>query len=153
MSEIDRILKHYDAVLHGNAWHGEPVWQILDGISAQTAAARGVRGGHTIWEIVMHMAFWEGVAEKRLHGLRAGLVEELNFPSMPAVTEQDWKKTLDEFRASNVAFRHALASLDPAKLDELTAAGKRTYYDEAHGLVQHHVYHAGQIALLKKAAE
>ena len=153
MSATETILKHYDRVLNADAWHGDPIWQILDDISARTAAARAVPGGHTIWEIVAHMTFWEGVVTKRLHGERAGLVDELNFPAMPAVTEENWRKTLDEFRASNGAFREALGQLDPAKLEQLSAAGKRTYYEEAHGIIEHHVYHAGQIALAKKALQ
>ena len=80
-------------------------------------------------------------------------MEELNFPPMPEATEGNWQKTLDEFRASNHKFREALAKLDPARLEQLTAAGKRTYYDEAHGIVEHHVYHLGQIAMLKKALD
>ena len=79
----------------------------------------------------------------------SGLVEELNFPAMPAVTGENWRKTLDDFRASNHTFRQALARLDPAKLNDLTAAGRRTYYGEAHGIIEHHVYHLGQITLLK----
>lgn len=150
MSEVQRILDHYDAVLNGEPWHGDPIWQILDGISAEDAAARPLGGGHTIWEIVMHMTFWEGVATQRLAGQRAGLVEELNFPATPAATEENWKQTLEEFRASNQQFRAALAKLDPARLDQLTAAGKRTYHGEAHGVIEHTVYHAGQIVLLKK---
>jgi len=151
MSDVERILKHYDGVMTGNAaWHGDPVWQILDGISAQQAAARPLPSAHTIWEIVMHMIFWEDVAAKRLTGKSAGLVDELNFPAMPAVTEENWRKTLDGFRASNQSFRQALARLDPAKMNDLTAAGKRTYYGEAHGIIEHHVYHAGQIVLLSK---
>jgi uncharacterized damage-inducible protein DinB len=150
MSEVQRILDHYDGVLNGAAWHGDPIWQILDGISPETAAARPLAGRHTIWEIVMHMTFWEGVATQRLAGQRAGLVEELNFPAMPSASEENWKGTLDDFRASNQNFRAALAKLDPARLNELTAAGKRSYYAEAHGVIEHTVYHAGQIVLLKK---
>jgi DinB superfamily len=150
MSQLQRILDHYDNVLNGDPWHGDPIYRILDGISAGQAAARPLADRHTIWEIVMHMTFWEGVVTKRLGGLRAGLAEELNFPAMPAATEANWKQTLDEFRASNRSFREALAKLDPARLDELTAAGKRTYYGEAHGIIEHHLYHLGQIALLKK---
>src|SRR5580658_5177502 len=104
MSEITRILNHYDAVLNGSPWHGDPIWQILDGISAETATARPLNGSHTIWEIVMHMTFWEGVGTQRLAGQRAGLVEELNFPAMPAPTSQNWEQTLDQFRASNQQF-------------------------------------------------
>ena len=71
---------------------------------------------------------------------------------MPEATEVNWQKTLEEFRASNQAFREALQKLDPARLNELSAAGKRSFYEEAHGLIEHSVYHAGQIALLAKAA-
>ncbi len=151
MSDVQRILDHYDGVLNGNAWHGDPVWQVLDTISAEQAAGRPIPEAHTIWEIVAHMTFWENVVVQRLAGLCAGVVEELNFPPMPAATEENWRATLDQFRASNRAFREALARLDPAKLNELTAARKRTFYGEAHGIIEHHVYHLGQIALLKKA--
>ena len=150
MTEIDRILKHYDGVLSGDAWHGDPVWKVLEDIPAAAAAARPLTTAHSIWEIVAHMTFWEAVVIQRLHGQRAGLVEELNFPATPAPNEENWRKTLDEFRGSNRRFREALSKLDPTKLEQLTAAGKRTYYDEAHGIIEHHVYHLGQIALLKK---
>lgn len=153
MSEIDRILNRYDEVLRGAAWHGDPMWQILEGISAETAATRVVPEAHTIWEIVMHMILWEEVAAERLAGRREGLAEDRNFPPMPEHTEEAWSKTLDQLRASNRGFRQALSQLDVAKLDDLSAAGKRTYYDEAHGLIEHDIYHLGQIALLKKAGQ
>ena len=124
---------------------------ILGDISAELAGARPLPEAHTIWELVMHMTFWEEVATRRLAGERAGLIEERNFPPMPAITEANWRRTLDEFRSSNASFREALAKLDPSKLDEPSAAGKRTYYHEAHGLIEHHVYHLGQIAMLKKS--
>jgi uncharacterized damage-inducible protein DinB len=150
MSDVDRMVAHYDAVLNGDAWHGDAIWEVLNRISPEAAAARAPFGGHTIWEIVSHMTFWEDVGAKRLRGERAGLVEELNFPPMPASTEENWKRTLDAFRASNRRFRESLAQLDPAKLDEKSAAGKRSYYGEAHGVIEHSLYHLGQIALLSK---
>ncbi len=153
MTEIERILDQHDRVMHGDAWHGDPIWQILDGISAECAAARPVADTHSIWEIVLHMKFWDGVAARRLAGERAGVDEALNFPASPEPTELNWQKTREEFRASNHELRKAVAKLDPARLDELSAAGKRTYYDEAHGVVHHDLYHAGQIALLKKSFE
>ena len=150
MTETQRLLRQYEMVLHGDAWHGDAIWKILNGISAEAAAHRPLANSHTIWENVMHMTFWEAVGAKRLAGERAGLDEALNFPEMPAITETNWQQTLERYRASNEEFGKALAKLDAARVDELTAAGKRTFYDEAHGVIQHNVYHAGQIALLKK---
>ncbi len=149
MTEIERMLSQYELVLHGDAWHGDAVWKILGNTSAACAAHR-LTECHTIWEIVMHMTFWEEVATRRLRGERAGLDEALNFPAMPSITEANWQKTLLHFRASNKEFGKALSNLDSANLDGMSAAGKRSFYDEAHGLIQHNVYHAGQIALLKK---
>jgi uncharacterized damage-inducible protein DinB len=151
MTEVQRILDQYDRAMRGAAWHGDAIWQILDGISAERASFRPIANAHSIWEIVGHMAFWEDVAAKRLGGLRAGLEEGPNFPAAPEATEANWQKTLDQFRASNQAFREALQKLSPARLDDLSAAGKRSFYDEAHGSIEHDVYHAGQIALLAKA--
>src|SRR5271169_62110 len=101
MTEAERLLRQYDTVLHGDAWHGDAIWKILDGISAECAAHRPLADAHTIWEIVMHMTFWESVAARRLAGERTGLDEALNFPAMPAATEANWEKTLERFRASN----------------------------------------------------
>ena len=153
MTEIERILEQFDRVMQGNAWHGYPIWQILDGISAKCAAHRPIAEAHTIWEIVLHMMFWEGVATRRLAGQRAELDEALNFPAQPKATERNWQKTREEFRASNQELRKALARLDAARLDELSAGGKRSFYNEAQGVIQHDIYHAGQIALLRKSFE
>src|ERR1017187_5897725 len=102
MTQDRRILNQYDRVMNGDAWHGDPIWQILDGISAEKAALRPIANAHSIWEIIGHMAFWEDVAARRLGGLRAGLKEEGNFPPVPPeATEANWQKTLDRFRASN----------------------------------------------------
>jgi uncharacterized damage-inducible protein DinB len=153
MTEVERIVDQYDRVLGGEAWHGDPVWQILDGVSAETAAARPLSSAHTIWELLLHIMYWETVVNARLENRPNQESEELNFPAMPKATQANWQQTLAEFRASNARFRQALTQLDPKRLDELAVIDKKSFYVEAHGLIQHHVYHLGQIAILKKAGE
>jgi hypothetical protein len=46
---------------------------------------------------------------------------------------------------------YALESLDEARLDKPIVSGMATVYGTLHGIIQHGLYHAGQIALLKKA--
>ena len=57
MTEVERILDQYDRAMNGDAWHGDPVWKILDGISAEQAARRAAANTHTIWELVAHMTY------------------------------------------------------------------------------------------------
>jgi hypothetical protein len=144
------ILTQYDEVMHGAAWYGDPVWKILDGISPNCAAAGLLTGTHNIWQLVMHMAFWERVAVQRAAGPMVP-DETRNFPAVPAPDEAAWQHTLEDFRASNREFRELLERLDPAKLDQITPGGDKTYRVEFVGVIEHHIYHAGQIALLKKA--
>src|SRR5271166_1300278 len=151
MTEIERIVAEYDRVMHGSAWHGDPIWQILDSVWADCAAHRPIVETHSIWEVVLHMTFWESVGARRLAGQTAGLDEALNFPAPPTATDANRQKTRNAFRASNQEFREALTKLDAASLDKLSAAGKRTFYEEAHGVIQHNIYHAGQIALLRRS--
>lgn len=152
MTEVERILDQYDRVMNGAAWHGDPVWKLLEGVSAETAARAITGNTHTIWQLVMHMTYWESVGYHRLMDLPRDHSAGLNFPATPEATPANWRKTLKEFRASNEAFRTAISRIDAPRVDaKLNRDKRKSPYVEAHGVIQHHVYHAGQIALLKKA--
>ena len=150
MTEVERIVDQYDRAMNGDAWHGDPVWKILDGLSAVQAAWRANPEVHTIWELVSHMRFWETEVRRRLSRRPARSVEELNFPAMPDVTAKNWTGALAEFRQSNRDFRTALTKLDDSQLDHQVHGRENSNYVEAHGVLQHHLYHAGQIAILSK---
>jgi uncharacterized damage-inducible protein DinB len=150
MTEVERILDQYDRAMNGDAWHGDPVWKILDGISADHAARRAGADAHTIWELVAHMTFWETQVYRRINNMPDRPAEELNFPAMPEATDENWNSTLAELRRSNSDFRQSLSQLDAARLDETPPGRDKTIYVEAHGIIQHHIYHAGQIAILRK---
>jgi hypothetical protein len=150
MGAVEQLLERYEQTLAGDAWYGDPVWKILDGIDARCAGARSLIGVHTIWQLVMHMAFWEEVATRRITG---PVTPDLagNFPEMPVLDDPSWQATLEQFRMSNAKFREALSHLDPARLDENTPGAQRTFRYEIVGVIEHHIYHIGQIALLKTA--
>ena len=152
MTEIQQLIQRYEQTLSGDAWYGFPVWQILDGIDAKCAAAELLPGTHNIWQLVMHMEFWERVAVRRFSGPASPEEKDPgNFPATPATDEVAWQKTLDSFRASNREFKQAISQLDSSILDTNTPGGQRTFRYELVGVIEHHIYHAGQIALLKKA--
>jgi uncharacterized damage-inducible protein DinB len=150
MTEVERILDQYDRVMNGDAWHGDPMWKILDGISASEAASRAHPDAHSIWELVSHVTFWESEVYRRLNNLPARPYKELNFPAAPQMTAENWESTLAEFRHSNTEFRKALSQLEASRLDEPLSTAEKTVYVEVHGVIQHNLYHAGQIAILRK---
>ena len=149
MTALERLLSDYDNALSGDAWYADSVWTLISTISPEVAAWRPAPEAHTIWELLEHMMYWESVVRERMTA-PVTFSEERNFPKMPEPTDGNWNALLERFRESNGRYRDALQQLDPARLDSITAGGKKTFYADAQGLIQHHIYHAGQIAMLKR---
>ncbi|MDG3005066.1 DinB family protein [Paludisphaera mucosa] len=144
---IDDLRRGYD----GEPWHGPSLRKVLEGVTAEAADARPVPGGHTIRELVAHLAAWDDVVARRIAERRA--MEEPDVGDFPAVVgagPEAWAADFRELDARHAALLDVLADLDPARLPE-TVAGKD--YSIAHmvrGAAQHMAYHAAQIGLLKK---
>jgi len=149
-SEVSRIVDQYDRAMTGDAWHGDNVWKILGEVSPEQAFAKPLSGAHTIWELLAHMTFWETVVCRRLRKLPVQIEESLNFPAMPPANSTNWTRQLDVFRKSNSEFREALSQLDDSRLDQPLSKPTKSVYVEVHGVIQHNLYHAGQIAMLRK---
>jgi uncharacterized damage-inducible protein DinB len=157
-SEIARIIDQLEREHAGDPWHGSPLRQILEGIDHEQAAQRPLAGAHTIWELVLHMISWKNEVRRRIAGAPAAVPLEGDWPAPPGPSREAWRETLAALEASHRALVSAVAGLPEEKLfqpthdprDRESGAGV-DHYVLLHGIVQHDVYHAGQIALLKKA--
>jgi uncharacterized damage-inducible protein DinB len=156
MSQVQRILDQLQRAHEGGAWHGPSLRELLDGVTAAQAAAHPVDGAHSIWELVNHIAVWEDGARRRLEGenFQIALGNAQDWPPVPRprdASEQAWKAAQAHLHQVHLRLRESVARLNDARLDELSASKRYTIYGEIHGAMQHTIYHAGQIALLKKA--
>jgi len=148
-----RIADQLRRAFGGEAWHGDSLFEILQGVTAARAAARPIGGGHTIWELVLHVAAWDGAVLRRLGGAAVELSDEENYPPVRDTSEGAWRAALARVRRGHEELVAAVASLPDSRLADMVP-GKEgahyTFYYMLHGVVQHELYHAGQIALLKK---
>jgi uncharacterized damage-inducible protein DinB len=152
-SEAGRIADQLRRAFNGEAWHGDSVFEILEGVMAAQAAARPIARAHTIWELVLHIAAWDDAVLRRLGGVAMELSDAENFPPVTDASEAAWRKALAQVRRDHEKLVAAVASLPDSRLGDVVP-GKEgahyTFYYMLHGVVQHELYHAGQIALLKK---
>lgn len=152
MSEIERIEQQLRLAFEGGAWHGPGVLETLEGVSARQAAAHPVAGAHSIWELVVHIAAWEDACRRRLGGDRAELSTDEDWPLIADITEAGWATTKAALIEGHHKLRESIARLTDARLDEPILQNMPSVYVTLHGVIQHDLYHAGQIAILKKAA-
>ena len=158
-SEVSRLVDQLEREHSGEPWHGQPLGDILSGITHQQAAVRPLAGGHTIWEIVLHLTAWKNEVRRRLGGAPAGNPSEGDWPAPPPSPSADaWGQALDALEEAHRALVDTIARLPDRQLFELTNdprvdenGSADTYFQLVQGILQHDVYHSGQIALLKKA--
>ena len=73
---------------------------------------------------------------------------------MAKPTDANWQEAIAALRGRNDALRAAVLRFDPAHLVvPLVPEPPYTAYEQFIGLTQHDLYHAGQIALLKRAMQ
>jgi uncharacterized damage-inducible protein DinB len=151
-AEIQRIAEQLRRAVEGEAWHGPSVLETLSDVDARTAAARPISGAHSIWEILYHITAWTRAIVRRLNGEAVELEGADDWPPVSDSGEASWKAAIASFRAAQ---DELLAKLKSMGNDELGMPVPGKNYSNSfmlHGVVQHHLYHAGQMAILKKAA-
>jgi uncharacterized damage-inducible protein DinB len=150
MSEKKRTLELLNRAYHAKAWHGPALRETLDGVTSAMAAKRVVRGAHTIWELVDHLGTWNAIVAMRLEGGRPQVPPELNFPKTPRPTPAAWRKSLARLAASQRRFRAAVAKFPERQLGRIRPGTQASWNVLIHGQIQHQLYHAGQIAMLRR---
>jgi uncharacterized damage-inducible protein DinB len=150
MSEIQTIIDELNNIHDGDAWHGPSLKEILSGVTAGQAAAKPLANAHSIWELASHVAAWEGVFICRLAGLQMNEPEEGDFPVVTDASEEAWRRTLTRFDEGHRKLIEAVSALTDERLRETVSGKDYTVEYMLRGILRHHVYHAGQIALLKK---
>ena len=155
MSEVDRIRDQFRRAFDGEAWPGPSVIALLNGVTAEQAAARPIAGAHTIWELTQHIRAWESACLRRLNGDPAQLPDSEDWVTISDFSEAAWEQSKQGLLDTHNQLLEAIGALDDSRLDQPImdhpSIPFSTTYVTLHGGVQHDLYHAGQIAILKKA--
>lgn len=154
------LLQLLDEGYDKKAWHGPNLRGSLRRVEAAVAAFRPQPARHNIWEHALHAAYWKYTVRRRITGEVRG-----SFPLKgsnwfvrpdPAIPPDDWPRAwradlalLDQVHRS---LRAAVAECGPETLAAIRPGAKLATGDVIRSIALHDVYHAGQIALLKRLA-
>jgi uncharacterized damage-inducible protein DinB len=152
-SEPARIADQLRRAFEGDAWHGPALLELLEGIDARTAAAKPLANVHSIWELLLHTAVWDEATLQRLAGKVCQPTGDANFPPVSEATDGAWRRAVTEAKRTHDTLVKTVGTLPDSRLRDQVPGKDYDFYHLLHGVVQHELYHAGQIAILKKAQE
>ncbi len=151
MGESGRIGDQLKRALEGPAWHGPALLDVLDGVGAAQACRRPIANAHTIWEIVLHIPVWDDAVRRRALGEKVEVTPAQDWPAVADTSEAAWRRAVEGLKVSHRALRAVVGAFDETRLGQPLVPGGNSGYVQFHGAVQHDLYHAGQIAVLRKA--
>ncbi len=152
MNELEHHSDTIRRAFEGEAWHGPALSEILQGITAEQAA-RPQGKTHSIWELTEHIIAWLDIVRRRLEGERLtdeDISWDDNWPPPPAFTDENWHATVDRARIASERLSESVLRFRSDALDQTVPGKDYTFAVMLHGAAQHVLYHAGQIAILKK---
>jgi uncharacterized damage-inducible protein DinB len=154
MSQTARLADQIRRAFYGEAWVGDALMEILSRVNAEIAAAHPFKNVHSIWELVLHVAAWDGAVRRRTAGQAVSLTDKQNFPPINDKSEAAWRAALELLRNTHDDLVKAVSEFSDDRLQEQVPGKREPYYNYYYmfsGIVQHELYHAGQIMILKKA--
>lgn len=153
-TECNRIAYQLASTINGEAWYGDSLREILDQVTTKQAQARPMPNAHSIWELVLHVEAWVKFAMGAVQGVPIppwpAMPKELDFPPVTNTSEQAWKQTVSSFFSNHLKLVEAIKGFGDERLETTVPGRTYNFYRLFQSTTLHAVYHAGQIALLKK---
>jgi uncharacterized damage-inducible protein DinB len=150
-NDAAELARELETLVQGENWHGPTLEGLLEGVSAENAAARPIAGGHTIWELVLHVTAWTDVFRRRLEGTAVEEPEVGDYPPPPAPAEAAWTAAKEALFAAHEALTRRVAALGPSALRAPVPGRPFDNHFQVRAAIRHTVYHSGQIGLLRKS--
>ena len=150
--EIQTIISNLQNVLYEHPWYGKSIFDLLGEVDDRNVYIKPGNNSHSLIDLLYHMLTWAAFAQKRIE--KEPIKDMAEFEAMdwrqidPAV--HNWKKGLTALQTAHHAIIDLLQTKDDAFLEEKVDYRKYNFRYLLNGLIQHNIYHLGQIAYVNK---
>lgn len=150
---VEELTKSYN----DDAWHGNNTLSLILAADPQKVFTHPIPNAHSIAELVLHLTAWTEEVLDRINGQPAKEPSIGDWPTPQDKSEAEWYTIISHFKQANQKLIAALMQINPNnwnnQVTDFRDNALGTGVNNAQlisGLIQHHAYHSGQIALLLK---
>lgn len=151
-SEVEAIVQRIERVLDGEPWYGKSILTVLEEVDSNKANQHRGGSSHSMLDILYHMNTWAEFTLKRIQKDKSfdlKQAEEMDWRKIdPKI--HSWKKGITAFKSFHKEIIAELQKKDDSFLVDMVEFRKYNFRFLLNGLMDHNIYHAGQIAMLNK---
>ncbi|MBT8314767.1 MAG: DinB family protein [Maribacter sp.] len=150
MGKLDYIINDLKECFEGKPWYGDSIMKKLEAVDWRIVNDQDY-GNKSIAVLVQHMINWRIFVLKKLQGDADYdiIIDELNdWTQVHIKNEQEWNLLKQEIRNTQNKIVEYLSAFTDDLLDKKVPGKKYTFGPILQSIIQHDIYHLGQIAML-----
>ena len=150
--EILQLIEQTKDAYEGEPWFGRSIKEILNEID-ETIVFEKPNGEHSILELLWHMITWKEFTLSRLQDDETKPVkyfEDNDWRELDHTDKTLWQQGLQQFAKLHNALIEIIRKQKDEILSQRVGNRKYDFRKLLYGIIQHDIYHLGQIAYIKK---
>ncbi len=149
-TKLSYYTEQFQNTYNGSPWYGDSLRQKLDTVSADEAFSVPVPGMHSVAQLVAHLLIWRRLLVERIKGnndFQIHVNSSRDWSPAGMLEAKGWGVLLAELEANQTELLHLLTTGTDALLERPLPDGKHALRLLLDGILQHDVYHIGQIGM------
>ena len=150
--ELGYIITQLKDAYQGDPWFGKAALTLLGGVNEKTAYEKP-GGQHSTLELLWHMITWREFTIDRLQHspqMQLAYFEEMDWRELDHNDMTLWKQGLERLQETQDQLLNLLTAKTDEILDQTVKERAYTFRKLLYGIIQHDIYHLGQIAYIHK---
>lgn len=151
-TEILQIAEQLKDAYEGDPWFGRSIKSLLKDVEEDTVFEKP-NGEHSIVELLWHIINWRAFTINRIREgdeISLKFFEANDWRYLDHHDKSLWKKGLHKLNETQSELVAVIQHQQDSILDETVPGRNYSFKKMLYGIVQHDIYHAGQIAYLTK---
>ena len=151
---IEQIQQQFNNIHRGRNWFGQSYQTKLQDMDAAHYFTRPQPEVHSVAELIAHSTAWRKDAVVKIETGKGELTEMSpdDWPDLKSLKKKGWNKIFEDYTESVDAFLSLLQQKDDEFLEteyiDPEFGGKYPYGFTINGILQHDLYHLGQLGLV-----
>ncbi len=148
------LIVNLENVYGRDPWYGDSILSILDKTKPNTILNKLSTDSHSIAELLTHVISWREFVLSKLKGDNKFNVEQnesFNWKRIDSNEKTIWKSLLDALEKNQNEIIKVLENSDDILLEKLVPGKNYNMSFLVDGIIQHDIYHLGQISFIASA--
>ena len=150
--EILFIIEQMKDAYEGDPWFGRNIKSLLADVEEQNTFEK-LSNQHSILDLVWHMITWREFAIDRLQQkpqMQLKYFEQNDWRKLDYSNKTLWQQVLEHLQKTQDELIQLLKKQKDEILDKTVAERNYNFRKLLHGIIQHDIYHLGQVAYIQK---